>query len=109
MCATSRVALQSVGACSPGGVFVDSIGVVVIQALDALLQLIALGTLLNADEEQVVVGIQGELVHGVHASQVIQYKVQDGSTYTAGLVSGCSSLYLLCSGFRYLSYISRHL
>lgn len=75
---------------------------VVVQALDALLQLVILGALLDADKEEVIVGIQGELVHGVHASQIIQHEVQDGSPHTAGLVGSCSSLYLLCSRFCYL-------
>lgn len=87
---------------TPGGILVDSIGVVVIQALDALLQFVTLGALLNADQEQIIVGVQGELVHRIYARQVVQYKVQDGSTHTAGLVSCCSRLNLLGSGFRHL-------
>ena len=86
----------------PGGIFVDSVGVVVIQALDALLQFVTLGALLNADQEQVIVGVQGELVHGIYARQVIQYKIEDGSTHTAGLVRRCSRLNLLRSGFCHL-------
>ena len=75
---------------------------VVIQTLDALLQFVTLGALLDADEEEVIVGVQGELVHGVHPSQAIQHKVQDGSTHTAGLVSCGCNLNLLCSCFCYL-------
>lgn len=75
---------------------------VIIQVLDALFQLVVLHALLDADQEEIIVGIQGELVHGVHTSQVIQHKVQDGCPDTAGLVGGSSSLNLLGCGLSYL-------
>ena len=51
---------------------------VVIEVGDPLLQLVAAGALLHAEVEQVYVGVQGELVHGVDAAHVVQHEEQDG-------------------------------
>lgn len=55
---------------------VDSIGVVVIQVVDAVLQLIAAVALVNAEDKEADVGIQGELVHGVNSAHVIEHEEQ---------------------------------
>lgn len=55
---------------------VDSIGVVVIQVFNAVLQLIAAVALVNAEDKEADVGIQRELVHGVNAAHIIEYKEQ---------------------------------
>lgn len=55
---------------------VDSIGVVVIQVFDAVLQLIAAVALVNAEDKEADVGIQGELVHGVNSAHVIEHEEQ---------------------------------
>jgi len=57
---------------------VDSIGVVVIEVGDTFLQFGAALALLNGHDEELNVGIQGELVHGVDATHVVQNKEQDG-------------------------------
>ena len=57
---------------------VDSIGVVFIEADDALIQFVAALAFLDGQNEEVDVGIQGELVHGVHTAHVVQHKEQDG-------------------------------
>lgn len=55
---------------------VDSIGVVVIQVFNAVLQLIAAVALVNAEDKEADVGIQRELVHGVNAAHIIEHKEQ---------------------------------
>ena len=70
---------------------VDSIGVVFIEADDALIQFVAALAFLDGQHEEVDVGIQGELVHGVHTAHVIQHKEQDGcsfGTWTVPLSTG---------------------
>lgn len=57
---------------------VYSVGVVLIQVLNSLLQFRAPLTLLNGHNEQFYVGIQRELVHWIYAAHVIQDKEQDG-------------------------------
>ena len=50
---------------------------VVVEVGDSLLQLGASLTLLNGHDEQLDVGVQRELVHGVDATHVVQHKEQD--------------------------------
>lgn len=49
---------------------------VVIQVFDAVLQFIAAMALVNAEDKEADVGVQGELVHGVNAAHVIEHKEQ---------------------------------
>lgn len=56
---------------------VDSIGVVFIQVVNAVLQLVAAMALINAEDKEADVGIQRELVHGVDAAHVIEHEEQD--------------------------------
>lgn len=56
---------------------VDSIGVVVVQIFNAVLQLIAAMALVDAEDEEADVGVQRELVHGVNAPHVIEHEEQD--------------------------------
>lgn len=60
--------------CSP----VNGVCVVGVEVLDALLQLVTAFAFLDAEVEQVDVGVQGELVHGVDAAHVVQDGEQDG-------------------------------
>lgn len=56
---------------------VDSIGVVFIQVVNAVLQLVAAMALVNAEDKEADVGIQRELVHGIDAAHVIENKEQN--------------------------------
>lgn len=49
-----------------------------VEVLDALLQLVAALALLDAEVEQLNVGIQGELVHGVDATHLVEDGEEDG-------------------------------
>lgn len=60
---------------------------VVIEFGDPLLQFVAAKALFNAQVEQVNVGIERELVHGVYAAHIVQHKEQDGSTLGTGAIS----------------------
>lgn len=60
---------------------------VVIKLGNPLLQFVAAKALFNAQVEQVDVGIQRELVHGVYKAHIIQYKEQDGSALGTGAIS----------------------
>lgn len=53
---------------------------VAVEVGDPFLQLVAALALTDAQLEQVYVGIQRELVHGVHAAQVVQDGEEDGSS-----------------------------
>lgn len=55
---------------------VDGVGVVFVQVVDAVFQLVAVMALVNAEDEEDNVGIQRELVHGVHATHVIEHEEQ---------------------------------
>lgn len=57
---------------------VHSIGVVGVEVLYPFLQLVAALALLNAEVEQLNVGVQGELVHGVHATHLVEDGEKDG-------------------------------
>lgn len=59
---------------SPAGVLVDGVGVVVIEVDDALLQARVLQALVDGVAEELDVGVQGELVHGVNAAHVIHHE-----------------------------------
>lgn len=56
---------------------------VVIQVGDTFLQLGAALTLLDGHDEELDVGIQRELVHGIDATHVVQHKEQDGGALCA--------------------------
>ena len=56
---------------------VDGVGVVFVQVVNAVLQLVAAMALVNAEDKEVDVGIQRELVHGVDAAHVIEHEEQD--------------------------------
>ena len=53
---------------------------VVIEVDDTLIQSVAALALLNGEDKEVNVGIQGELVHGVNKAHVVQHKEQDRCT-----------------------------
>lgn len=55
---------------------VDSIGMIVVQIFNAVLQLSASMALVNAEYKEADVGIQRELVHGVNATHVIEHEEQ---------------------------------
>ena len=57
---------------------VNSIGVVVIEVLDPLLQPGVLQALVDGEREQVDVGVQRELVHGVDSPHVVHHKEEYG-------------------------------
>ena len=59
---------------------VDSIGMVLIQILYSLLQFRTSLTFLNGHDEQLDVSIQGELIHRVNTTHIIQDKEQDGGS-----------------------------
>lgn len=52
----------------------------IIEILNTVLQLLRAATLLQADKEEVAVGIKAKLVHGVNGRKVVQDKVEDGCT-----------------------------
>lgn len=56
---------------------VDSIGMIFIQVVNAVLQLVATMAFIDAEDKEVDVGIQRELVHGVDAAHVIEHEEQD--------------------------------
>lgn len=57
---------------------VHGVGVVGVEVLDTFLQLVAALALLDAEVEQFNVGIQGELVHGVDATHLVEDGEEDG-------------------------------
>lgn len=59
---------------------VDSIGMVLIQILYSLLQFRTSLTFLNGHDEQLNVSIQGELIHRVNTTHIIQDKEQNGGS-----------------------------
>ncbi len=65
---------------------VDSISVVSVEVVYPLLQFVAAGAALYTQGEQVDVGVQRELIHGIYTAQIIQYKEQDGRPLGAGAV-----------------------
>lgn len=72
---------------------VDSVSVVLIEVADSLAQLGTPMALVNAEVEQVDIGIQGELVHGVNLAHVVEDEEEDrGSlcTGSVGLVGACA-------------------
>lgn len=67
---------------------VHGVGVVGVQVLDTFLQLVAAFTLLDAEVEQFNVGVEGELVHGVDATHLVEDGEEDGGplgTWPVGL------------------------
>lgn len=60
---------------------------VVIELGDPLVQFVAAKALFDAQVEQVDVGIQRELVHGVYMAHIVQHKEQDGSALGTGAIS----------------------
>ena len=62
----------------PAGVLVHGVGVVVVEVVDALLQARVLQALVDGVGEELDVGVQGELVHGVDAAHVVHDEEEDG-------------------------------
>ena len=62
------------------GVLVHSIGVEVVEVPDTLLQSRVLQALVDGVAEELYVGIQGELVHGVDATHVVHHEEQEGGS-----------------------------
>ena len=72
----------------PAGVLVDGKGVVVVEVGDAFLEPWVLQALVDGVGEELDVGVEGELVHGVNATHVVHHKEEDGcslSTWTVAL------------------------
>lgn len=65
---------------------VDGISVVSVEVVYPLLQFVAAGAALYTQGEQVDVGVQRELIHGIHTAQIIQYKEQNGRPLGTGAV-----------------------
>lgn len=66
---------------------VDSVGVVLVQVVDAVLQLVAAMALVDAEDKEADVGVQGELVHRVDAAHVIEHEEQHRGPLGARAVS----------------------
>ena len=58
-----------------------------VDVVNPLLKLGVLKTLVDGETEEVDVGVQGELVHGVNPTHVIHHKEENGSTLRAGPVT----------------------
>jgi hypothetical protein len=66
---------------------VDGVCVEVVEVGDAFVQLVAALRLLHGHDEEVDVGVEGELVHGVHHPHIVQHKEQDGRSQRARSVT----------------------
>ena len=66
---------------------VDSVGVVLVQVVDAVLQLVAAMALVDAEDKEADVGVQGELVHRVDAAHVVEHEEQHRGPLGARAVS----------------------
>lgn len=78
---------------------------ILVEVDDPLLQFRAALTLLNGQDEQLDVRVQGELVHGVDTAHVVEDEEQDGGSLGTGAValerrsrSSCSLKYNCTSG-----------
>lgn len=56
---------------------VHGVGVVLVQVVDAVLQLVAAVALVDAEDEEVDVGVQRELIHGVDTAHVVEHEEQN--------------------------------
>lgn len=65
---------------APAGVLVYGVGVEVVEVAYPLLQPGVLQGLVYGVTEQLYVGVQGELVHGVYPTHVVHHKEQEGGT-----------------------------
>jgi len=65
---------------------VDGISVVSVEVVYPLLQFVAARAALYTQGEQVDVGVQRVLIHGVYTAQIIQYKEQNGRPLGTGAV-----------------------
>lgn len=65
---------------------INGISVVSVEVVYPLLQFVAAGAALYTQGEQVDVGVQRELIHGIYTAQIIQYKEQDGRPLGTGAV-----------------------
>ena len=66
---------------------VDSVGVVLVQVVDAVLQLVAAMALVDAEDKEADVGVQGELVHRVDAAHIVEHEEQHRGPLSARAVS----------------------
>ena len=60
---------------------------VLVQVVDAVLQLVAAMALVDAEDKEADVGVQGELVHRVDAAHIVEHEEQHRGPLGAGAVS----------------------
>ncbi len=72
---------------SPASILVDGVCVVLVKIIDALLKARVFETLVNRVREQLRVGVQRELVHGVDTAHVIHDEEQKRSPLCTRLIT----------------------
>ena len=68
------------------GVLVHGVGVVRVEVFDSLLEHLRLWSLLDGQQEEILVRVQGELVHRIDRGEVVQDEVEDRRAYRHGSV-----------------------
>ena len=68
------------------GVLVHGVGVVRVEVFDSLLEHLRLWSLLDGQQEEILVRVQRELVHRIDRGEVVQDEVQDRRAYRHGSV-----------------------
>ena len=80
---------------------IHSICVIIIHIENALLQFGASLGLIDGHFEQVDVGVERELVHGIHATHVVQHEEQDGRSLRRRTIALKSDICILFLKFMF--------
>ena len=92
------------------GAAVDEEGVVLVETLDALLQVVGARRLVKGDDEEGDVGIEAELVHGVDPREVREQEVEDRGavgTRPVALACGVDLLLSLLGDLQLVGHLDR--
>lgn len=90
----------------PASILVHSIGVVVVEVANALLKAWMLQALVDGVTEELNVGIQGKLVHGVDTAHVVHHKKEERGplgTSSVALEHTCKMVFKIIKNNDFLS------